>query len=154
MPTNNKTTAKAKDIAKEVKEATEAAVKEVPENIKEFSGIVKENYLNGLEYTFSLWEQNFKAINSHVAQVLDMEKEFVTNVNEYYKDLPSELPFSGAKKVDIADQFDKYIDFRKEQAETVKSVTEKFAKDARTQAEANVEKAFQIFGDYLNMIKV
>lgn len=153
MPTN-KTTPKAKDIAKEVKEATEAAVKEVPETVKEFSGMVKDNYLNGLEYSFSLWEQNFQAINSHVAQLLDMEKEFVTNVSEYYKDLPKEHPFSGVKTVDISDQFDKYIDFRKEQTETVKNVTEKFAKDARTQAEANVEKAFEIIGDYLNMMKV
>ena len=147
MPTNKSSK------AKEVKDVVET-VKEIPETVKEFSGIVKENYLNGLEYTFSLWEQNFQAINSHVTQILDMEKEFVTNVNEYYKDLPKELPFSGVKTLDISDQFDKYIDFRKEQTETVKNVTEKFTKDARTQAEANVEKAFEIIGDYLNMMKV
>ena len=147
------TTRKSTPKAKEVKDVAQA-VKEVPETVKEFSGVVKENYLNGLEFTFSLWEQNFKAINSHVDQLLDMEKEFVTNVNEYYKDLPKDLPFSGGKTVDVSEQLDKLIDFRKEQAETVKSVTEKFAKDARTQAEANVEKAFSIFGDYLNLLKV
>ena len=139
MPATTKTTPKAK---------------EVTETAKEFSGIVKENYLNGLEYTFSLWEQNLNAINSHVTQVLDLEKDFVSNVSEYYKDFPKDLPFANGKTVDVSDQFDKYIDFRKEQAQTVKGISEKITKDARTQAEANVEKAFSFFGDYLNLIKI
>ena len=139
MPATSKATQKAKELT---------------EPVKEFSGIVKENYLNGLEYTFSLWEQNLNAINSHVTQILDMEKEFVNNVNEYYKDFPKDLPFSSGKTVDISDQFQKYVEFRKEQAETAKNVTEKITKDARTQAEANVEKAFSLFGDYLNLIKM
>jgi hypothetical protein len=139
MPATTKTTQKTKDFS---------------EPAKEFSGIVKENYLNGLEYTFSLWEQNLNAINSHVTQILDMEKEFVSNVNGYYKDFPKDLPFANGKTVDVSDQFDKYIDFRKEQAQAVTSVSEKLTKDARTQAEANVEKAFSFFGDYLNLIKM
>ncbi len=128
--------------------------KEFTEPVKEFSGTVKENYLNGLEYTFSLWEQNLNAINSHVTQILDMEKEFVSNVNGYYKDFPKDLPFANGNTVDVSDQFDKYIDFRKEQAQAVKSVSEKLTKDVRTQTEANVEKAFSFFGDYLNLIKM
>ncbi len=128
--------------------------KEFTEPVKEFSGIVKENYLNGLEYTFSLWEQNLNAINAHVTQILDMEKEFVNNVNGYYKDFPKDLPFANGKTVDISDQFDKYIEFRREQAQAAKNVTEKITKDARTQAEANVEKAFSFIGDYLNLIKM
>ena len=128
--------------------------KEFTEPVKEFSGIVKENYLNGLEYTFSLWEQNLNAINSHVTQLLDMEKEFVSNVNDYYKDLPKDLPFANGKTVDISDQLDKYIDFRKEQVHAVKSVSEKLTKDVRTQAESSVEKAFSFFSDYLNLIKM
>jgi len=128
--------------------------KEFTEPAKEFSGIVKENYLNGLEYTFSLWEQNLNAINSHVTQMLDMEKEFVSNVNGYYKGFPKDLPFANGKTVDISDQLDKYIDFRKEQVHAVKNVSEKLTKDVRTQAESNVEKAFSFFSDYLNLIKM
>lgn len=139
MPATSKATQKAKEFT---------------EPVKEFSGIVKENYLNGLEYTFSLWEQNLNAINAHVTQVIDIEKEFVNNVSGYYKDFPKELPFANGTTVDISDQFDRYIEFRKEQAEAAKNVTEKITKDARTQAEANVEKAFSFFGDYLNLIKM
>ena len=143
MPATNKTAPKAKQVRETAKES-----------VKEFSGIVKENYLNGIDFTFSLWEQNLKAINSHVTQVLDLEKEFVSNVNEYYKDFPKDLPFANGKAVNISDQLDKYIEFGKEQAETAKNASEKLTKDVRTQTEANVEKAFAILGDYLNLIKI
>jgi len=137
-----------------------AATKATPKNkdfsepVKEFSGIVKENCLNGLEFTFSIWEQNLNAINSQVDQVLNLEKEFVSNVNEFYKDFPKDLPLVNGNAAKATNQVDKYIALRKEQAETARSVSEKFTKDARTNAEANVEKVFALLGNYLNLLKI
>jgi hypothetical protein len=117
-------------------------VKDLTEPVKEFSGTVKENYLNGIDITFSLWEQNINAINSQVDQIISLEEEFVSNVNEFYKDFPKDLPFVNGKAAKVTDQFDKYLAYRKEQAQAAKSVGEKFTKEARTNAEANVEKVF------------
>ncbi|MGH7892797.1 MAG: hypothetical protein ACREN0_11045, partial [Thermodesulfobacteriota bacterium] len=61
-------------------------VKEFTEPAKEFSGLVKENYLNGLEFTFSLFEQNLKALGAQAEHMFDLEKEFMTNVSGFYKD--------------------------------------------------------------------
>lgn len=131
-------------------------VKDITEPVKEFSGLVKENYLNGLDFSFSLFEQNFKAFTTQADQILSLEKEFIANVSEFYKDFPKELPFAkdlpydgGVKKV--TEQLDRYISYRKEQLQTVKATTEKFTKEARTAAHENVEKAFSIFGEYFNL---
>lgn len=137
-------------------------VKDITEPVKEFSGLVKENYLNGLDFSFSLFEQNFKAFTAQADQLLSLEKEFIANVGEFYKDFPKELPFTkdlpfakdlpydgSVKKV--TEQLDRYISYRKEQLQTVKATTEKFTKEARTAAHENVEKAFSIFGEYFNL---
>lgn len=130
-------------------------VKEFTEPVKEFSGLVKENYLNGLEFTFSLFEQNLKALSAQADHVFDLEKEFMTNVSGFYKDFPKDLPFikdlpynGGVKKA--SEHLDRYLTFRKEQIQTAKNMTEKFAKDARTMAEENIERTFSLFGDYFS----
>lgn len=130
-------------------------VREFTEPVKEFSGLVKENYLNGLEFTFSLFEQNLKALSAQAEHVFDLEKEFMTNVSGFYKDFPKDLPFvkdlpydGSARKV--SEHLDRYLTFRKEQIQTAKNMTEKFAKDARTMAEENIERTFSLFGDYFN----
>ncbi len=131
-------------------------VKEFSEPAKEFTGLVKENYLNGLDFTFSLFEQNMKAFGAQAEHMLGLEKEFISNVSGFYKDFPKDLPFvkdlpydGSAKKV--TEQLDRYISYRKEQIETVKSTAEKFAKDARTMAQENIERAFSLFGEYFNL---
>jgi hypothetical protein len=131
-------------------------VKELTEPVKEFSGLVKENYLNGLDFTFSLLEQNIKALGAQADHMFDLEKEFVTNVSGFYKDFPKDLPFvkdlpydGSAKKV--SEQLDRYLTYRKEQIQAAKSMTEKFTKDARAMAQENIEKAFSLFGEYFNL---
>ena len=130
-------------------------VKEFTEPVMEFSGLVKENYLNGLEFTFSLFEQNLKALGAQAEHMFDLEKEFMTNVSGFYKDFPKDLPFvkdlpydGSAKKV--SEHLDRYLTFRKEQIQTAKTMTEKFAKGARTMAQENIERAFSLFGEYFN----
>ena len=137
---------------------TASKVKDFTEPAKEVSGVVKENYLNGVDFTFSLLEQNIKALNTQVDQYFDLEKEFISNVSGFYKDFPKDVPFAkdlpyggGAKKV--TEQLDRYTAVRKEQIQSARKVTEKFTKDARTAALENVEKVFSLFSDnfkYLN----
>lgn len=128
-------------------------VKEFSEPVKEFSGLVKENYLNGLDFSFALFEQNVKVFNTQLDHFFDLEKEFLSNVGEFYKDFPKDIPFAkylpyegGVKKA--TEQIDRFITYRKENVDTVKSLTEKFTKDARAIAHENVERAFSVFGEY------
>ncbi len=144
-------------------------VKDITEPAKEFSGLVKENYLNGLDFTFSLLEQNLKVLNSQVDHYFDLEKEFMTNLSEFYKDFPKDFPFAkdmpfvkdlpfaknlplegGIKKA--AEQLERFVSYRKEQVESARSITEKFAKDARAMAQENIEKVFSYWSDYFTTL--
>ena len=134
-------------------------VKDFTEPAKEFSGVVKENYLNGVDFTFSLLEQNIKVLNSQVDQYFDLEKEFISNVSEFYKDVPKNLPFAkdlpyGGGVEKVAEQLDRYTALRKEQVQSARSITEKYTKDARAAAEENVEQAFSLFTDYFKFLNV
>ena len=138
---------------------TASKVKDFTEPAKEFSGLVKENYLNGLDFTFSLLEQNIKALNAQVDQYFDLEKEFISNVSEFYKDFPKDLPFAkdlpyGGGIKNVAEQLDRYTALRKEQVQSARKTTEKFTQDARTAAQENVEKAFSLFTDYIKFLNV
>ena len=123
---------------------------EYTEPAKKFSGVIKENYLNGVDFSFSILEQGMKAFNTQVDKMFDLEKECVTNVSEFYKDIP--LANGNTKKV--AGQFNKYIDIQKEQIKSTRSISEKLTKDAHTVTHGNVEKTFGLFGDYLDLFKV
>lgn len=132
-------------------------VKDITEPVKEFSGMVKENYLNGLDFTFSLLEQNMKALNTQIDQYFDLEQEFISNISEFYKDFPKDLPFVkdlpyGGGVKNVAEQLDRYTSFRKEQVKSARSITEKFTKDARVAAQENVEKVFSLFSDYFKFL--
>ena len=140
----------------ETSKKSASKVKEFSEPVKEFSGLVKENYLNSLDFTLSLFEQNLKALSTQAEHMFGLEKEFISNVSGFYKDFPKELPFVkdlpyDGKVKKVSEQLDRYLIYRKEQIETVKSMTEKFTKDARTMAQENVERAFSIFGEYFNL---
>ena len=129
-------------------------VKDFAEPAKEFSGLVKENYLNGLEFTFSLFEQNVKAFNTQADQILEIEREYVSNIGESYKGFPKDVPFVNENVKKTTEQIDRYIALRKDQVKTSKNITDKFTKDIRALTQQNVEKAFSLVGDYLNLFTV
>ena len=129
-------------------------VKGSTEQAKVFSGLVKENYLNGLEFTFSLFEQNVKAFNTQADKILDLEREYVSNLGGLYKDFPKELPFVNDNVKKATDQIDSYLALRKDQVQASINITDKTTKDIRTLTQGNVEKAFTLVGDYLNLFKV
>lgn len=127
---------------------------EYTEPVKEFSGMLKENCLNGVDFTFSILDQNMKAFNAQLDQILDVEKELVSNTASICKDFEKDLPFANGGTRKVSDQFSKYLDIRKEQIKTTQSMAEKFARDVHTLTHDNIERTFSLFGDYLSAFKL
>ncbi len=121
---------------------------------KEFTDLVRENYFNGIDFTFSLLDQNQKAFNARVDQVFDLEKEYVDSVSQFHKDLPKGLfPFVNGSERTVKDQIASIVNIKKSQVESYRAITDKFSKDTKTVVTENVEKAFSVFDDYLKMFK-
>ena len=133
---------------------TKAEAYDFTSPFKEFTDLVRGNYLNGIDFAFSLLDQNRKAFDAQVDQVFDLEKEYVGSVSQFYKDLPKDLfPFVNGSEKTVKDQVASIANIKKSQVESYRSITDKFSKDTKAVVTENVEKAFSVFDDYLKMFK-
>ena len=130
-------------------------VKDFSEPTKEFSGLVKENFLNGFDFTLSLWEENVKALNTQVDYWLNVEKDFLKTVREFYSKFPKELNPSGNGNAKLLEAgSDRIVAFQKEYTDIVKTISDKLTKETRSLTQKNMEKAFSLLDDYLNTFRV
>lgn len=130
----------------ETKEAFK--VKDFTDTVKGITGLVKENYLNGVDLYFSLWAENMKVLDSQLDQWLNVQQEYIKAGKEAYEKLPKE--FVAYSKADSAERF---LALQKDYVATVKKVSDKFTKDTLNLAHKNTEKAFSLFDDYLNLFR-
>jgi gas vesicle protein len=130
-------------------------VKDFAETVKEVTGQVKENYLNGLEFTLSLWEENLKVLNAQVDQWLDLQQELIGAGREFYDRFPKEIsPFSNGNSKTINGQINRLVAFQKDYVESVRKASDKLTKETLNLAEKNIEKAFSLVDDYISLFKV
>ena len=70
-------------------------VKDFTEPVKELSKLVKETYLNTLDFSISVAEENKKAFNKQLDYVIEAEKEYIGTMKDFYGSLPKEeYPFA------------------------------------------------------------
>jgi len=137
----------------EKKESTK--VKDFTEPAKEFSGLVKENFLNGFDFTLSLWEENVKALNNQVDYWFNAEKDFLKTVRDFYSKFPKELNPSGNGNSKLLEEgTDRIVAFQKEYVEIVRSISDKLTKETKSLTQKNMEKAFSLLDDYLSTFRV
>ncbi len=130
-------------------------VKDFTEPVKEFGGMVKENYLNGFDFALSLWEENVKALNNQVDYLLNAEKEYAKTVKEFSSKLPKEFgPIGNGNTKVIEEGVDRIVAFQKEYVNTIRSISDKLTKETRELTHKNIEKSFSLFDYYLNAFRV
>jgi hypothetical protein len=123
-------------------------VKDFTDTVKGITGMVKENYLNGVDLYFSLWTENLKVLDSQLEQWFGIQQEYIKAGKEVYEKLPKE--FGVFTNSDTADRF---LAIQKDYVATVKKVSDKFAKDTLNIAHKNAEKAFSLVDDYLKLFR-
>ena len=124
-------------------------VKDFTETVKGMTGLVKENYINGVEFALSLWEENLKVSNAQVDQWLNLQQEFIKAGREFSDKFPKELAtFSNGNSVD------RFVTIQKEYVESARKVSDKFTKETHNIAQKNVEKGFSLIDDYIGLFRV
>jgi len=124
-------------------------VKDFTDAVKELTGLVKENYLNGVEFALSLWTENQKIWDTQIDQWLNLQQEYINAGKEFYEKLPKD--FTAFSKANSADRF---IALQKEYVESVRRVSDKLARETLGLAQKNVEKAFSLVDGYLDLFRV
>jgi DNA-binding ferritin-like protein (Dps family) len=124
-------------------------VKDFTDAVKGVTGLVKENYLNGVELASYIWEENLKVLNAQVNQLLDLQQEIVKAGRELYDNFPKEVA-----TYPKANSVDRFVALQKEYIESVRKVSDKFTKETLNLVQKNVEKAFSIIDDYIGLFRV
>ncbi|MER3447669.1 MAG: hypothetical protein C4291_12915 [Candidatus Dadabacteria bacterium] len=138
-----------------VRKETSKAVEGFTETIKELTGLVRESYLNGVEFALSLWEENLKVLNTQIDQWLNLQRDYIKAKREYYERIPKELvPFWNGNSKAINDEINRLVAFQKNHIESVRSISDRLTKETLSLTKKNVEKAFSLFDDYLNLFRV
>ena len=114
-------------------------VKDFTETVKEITGLVKENYLNGLELSLSILEGNRKALNSQVDQWIKFQQTYVNAGRKLYGKFPKDIAlFSNGNPVDSL------IGLQKDYVDLLRKASEKLTKEAIDLSQKNIEKAFSL----------
>ena len=125
------------------------------EPVKEFSRLVKETYINTLDFSLAVAEENKKLINEQINYTLGAEQELAKSVKDFYGQLPvKELPFGKVDTKSLEDGIERFVEIQKSVLESTKGITDNAAKQSHTIAKQNVEKAFSLFDEALDSFKV
>ena len=130
-------------------------VKDFTEPAKELSKLVKETYLNALDFSLSIAEENKKVFNQQIDYVLDAEKEYVSSVKEFFGTLPKDdLPIGKIDTKAIDEGWDRVLEYQKSFADTIRGISDNAAAEGHEFTKKNVLKAFSIFDEALDSIKI
>lgn len=128
---------------------------EFTSSFKEFSKLMKETYLNTLDFSLSLAEENKKVFNGQLDYILDAEKEYVKSVKGFYAEAPvKDLPFGKFDTKAFEEGVDKLIDYQKNAIESVKGISDNVTTESYVIAKKNLEKGFSLFDEALDSIKI
>ncbi|OGE23334.1 MAG: hypothetical protein A3J42_00950 [Candidatus Dadabacteria bacterium RIFCSPHIGHO2_12_FULL_53_21] len=130
-------------------------VKDFTEPVKEISKLVKETYLNTLDFSLSVAEENKKVLNKQLDYVIEAEKDYVSSVKEFYGSLPKQnYPFAKVDSGAFDDGLAKVFEFQKNLADSFKGISGNAAAESYDFAKKNVIKAFTMFDEALDSFKL
>ena len=130
-------------------------VKGFTEPVKEFSRLAKQTYMNALDFSLAVTEENKKLINGQINYTLGAEQEFTKSVKDFYGQLPvQQLPFENVDTKSFEEGFDRLVEIKKSALESAKGISDNVAKQNNTIVKQNVEKAFSLFDKALDSFKI
>jgi len=130
-------------------------IKDFTEPVKELSKLVKETYLNTIDFSLSVAEENKTVLEKQLDYVIDAEKEYFNTVKDFYGSLPaSDYPLGKLDARAFEDGLAKVFEFQKNLVDSFKGITGNVAAESHDFAKKNVIKAFTIFDEALDTIKV
>ena len=136
-------------MATKAKSAT-VDVKEFTAPLKEFSKILKDTYLNTLDFSLSIAEENKKLFSEQVEYLYGAEKDYVKSVKDFYGS--ADLPFAKVNTKPFEEGIDRIVAIQKDYVDSVSGVTDSITADSYVIAKKNVEKAFSLFDKTLDSL--
>ena len=130
-------------------------VKDFTEPVKEFSRLMKETYLNTLDFSLSVAEENKKVFDKQFDYVLDAEKEYLGSMKDFYGMLPKDdTPLGKIDSKTFEEGWERVLEFQKNVVDSIRGMSDNAAVESHELAKKNVLKAFSIFDEAVSSIKI
>ena len=130
-------------------------VKDFTEPVKELTRLVKETYLNTIDFSHSVTEENKKMFQKQLDYALEAEKEYVNTVKDLFDKLPKdEMPFAKVDGKAFDDGWVKALEYSRHVVDSLKNMSDNMTAGSHDMAKKNVIKAFSIFDEALDSLKI
>ena len=128
---------------------------EITSSVKEFSKLMKETYLNSLDFSLSVAEENKKVLNGQLDYLIGAEQEYVKSVKDFYADASGkETPFGKIDTKAFEEGFDRLIEYQKNAIDSVKGISDSVTTESYVITKKNLEKGFSLFDEALDSFKI
>lgn len=99
----------------------------VPETVRGITSSVSENYLKGVKLSLSILEENLRAFNLQVEQLLNLQQDYISTGLVFYNNSPLGTLWNGNPRAlngKVGGIVDSIVDFQKDYAKLVTSVSD------------------------------
>ena len=122
------------------KKETVKIIKDSADTVKDIRGLITDSYLNGLESASSLWEDNLKALNTNMDRWLDLEKDCINTLREFYKKFPKDaLTFWNETNI-TNKRFGRLLTRQKHHIDSFRKTSDKLTKEDLNQTRGDYRK--------------
>lgn len=123
----------------------EAKVKHTKEIFSGLSGIVRDNYLIGLDTAHSVLEENKRFVDAQFEQLNKIQREYTTHMKNFSGKLPKEYSDFG-----FAERLDRMIEFQNNYLSIIKKVSDNYTKEILDLNQKSAERAFSAIDRYVS----
>jgi hypothetical protein len=140
------------EIREKAAEKANLKVRDYVDMTREFTGLVKENYITCLQLFFSLCEGNLKVINRQTEEWVRLQGESTKLIREPLGRFPTEAAnfWSGHSKL-INSHAEKIIDFHRDYSQAMMNTSDKFMKEILGLIKDSIDRVFGSFNEYVRI---
>jgi nitrogen-specific signal transduction histidine kinase len=111
----------------------------------DLNGLVKENYLIGLDSAHSLLEENKRLMDEQIEQLRKIQHDYTERIKSLVDKLPKE--YSG---LGISEKLDRIIEFQNNFYAVFKKLSDNYSKELLDLNQKSAERAFSAFDKYVS----
>ncbi|HET7290609.1 MAG TPA: hypothetical protein VFJ67_09250 [Thermodesulfobacteriota bacterium] len=122
-----------------------AKVEGSKEVFQDLHGLVKENYLIGLDSAHSLLEENKRFMDAQIEQLRKVQNDYTEQVKSVFDKLPKE--YSG---LGIGAKLDRLIEFQNNFYSVFKKISDNYSKEMLDLNQKSAERVFSALDKYVS----
>ncbi len=115
------------------------------EVFQDLNGLVKENYLIGLDSAHSLIEENKRLMDAQIEQLRKFQNDYTEQIKSAFDKMPKE--YSGG--LVIGEKLDRLIEFQNNFYSVFKKISDNYSKEMLDLSQKSAERAFSALDKYV-----